>query len=170
MRELAARHRWIDIERAGIWGHSGGGFATAAAMFRHPDFFKVGISESGNHDNRSYEDDWGERFQGLLARSGQGDNYDSQANQLVAANLRGKLLLAHGGMDDNVPPYNTYLVVDALIKANKNFDLIILPHARHGFGADSNYMMRRRWDYFVKHLLGAEPPPEYQMGRPRSRP
>jgi dipeptidyl aminopeptidase/acylaminoacyl peptidase len=137
-------------------------------MFRHPDFFKVGISESGNHDNRLYEDDWGERFQGLLKRTGdKGDNYDSQANQLVAANLKGKLLLAHGAMDDNVPVYNTYLVVDALVKANKDFDLIILPHQRHGFGADSYYMTRRRWDYFVRHLLGAEPPPEYQIGKPK---
>ena len=166
MRELAKRHPHIDIDRAGIWGHSGGGFATAAAMFRHPDFFKVGVSQAGNHDNRTYEDDWGERFQGLLKGSGgKGDSYDSQANQLVAANLKGKLLLAHGAMDDNVPPYNTYLVVDALVKANKDFDLIIFPHARHGFGADNNYMTRRRWDYFVKHLLGAEPPKEYQIGR-----
>ena len=167
MRELASRHRWIDINRAGIWGHSGGGFATAAAMFRHPDFFKVGVSQAGNHDNRLYEDDWGERFQGLMRRNmdGGGDNYDNQANQLVAPNLRGKLLLAHGAMDNNVPPYNTYLVVDALVKANKDFDLIIYPHQRHGFGADNNYMMRRRWDYFVKHLMGAEPPKEYQFGR-----
>lgn len=170
MRELASRHSWIDIERVGIWGHSGGGFATAAAMFRHPDFFKVGIAESGNHDNRNYEDDWGERFQGLLQRTNGQDNYDSQANQLVAKNLRGKLLLAHGAMDDNVPPYNTYLVVDALIKANKDFDLIMFPHQRHGFGSDSNYMMRRRWDYFVKHLMGAEPPAEYQIGRARALP
>jgi dipeptidyl aminopeptidase/acylaminoacyl peptidase len=168
MRELARRHRWIDIERAGIWGHSGGGFATAAAMFRHPDFFKVGVSQAGNHDNRLYEDDWGERFQGLLSSTNAGDNYESQANQLVASNLRGKLLLAHGAMDSNVPPYNTYLVVDALVKANKDFDLIIFPHQRHGFGVDNNYMMRRRWDYFVKHLMGAEPPDEYQIGRPRA--
>jgi dipeptidyl aminopeptidase/acylaminoacyl peptidase len=168
MRELASRHRWIDIERAGIWGHSGGGFATAAAMFRHPDFFKVGVSQAGNHDNRVYEDDWGERFQGLLSRTNGGDSYESQANQLVASNLRGKLLLAHGAMDSNVPPYNTYLVVDALVKANKDFDLIIFPHQRHGFGVDNNYMMRRRWDYFVRHLMGAEPPDEYQIGRPRA--
>ena len=164
MRELARRHGFIDIERAGIWGHSGGGFATAAAMFRHPDFFKVGVSQAGNHDNRLYEDDWGERFQGLLRRTGAGDNYESQANQLVADRLQGKLLLAHGAMDSNVPPYNTYLVVDALIKANKDFDLIIFPHQRHGFGVDNNYMMRRRWDYFVKHLMGAEPPEEYEIG------
>jgi dipeptidyl-peptidase 4 len=168
MRELAQRHAYIDIDRAGIWGHSGGGFATASAMFRHPDFFKVGVSQAGNHDNRNYEDDWGERFQGLLSRMNGGDNYESQANQLVAQNLRGKLLLAHGAMDNNVPPYNTYLVVDALVKANKDFDLIIFPQQRHGFGVDNNYMMRRRWDYFVKHLLGAEPPQEYQIGRPRA--
>lgn len=165
MRELATRYPYIDIDRAGIWGHSGGGFATAAAMFRHPDFFKVGVSQAGNHDNRNYEDDWGERFQGLLTTEGGRDSYESQANQLVAANLRGKLLLAHGAMDNNVPIYNTYLVVDALIKANKDFDLIVYPHQRHGFGVDNNYMMRRRWDYFVKHLLGAEPPQEYQIGR-----
>jgi dipeptidyl aminopeptidase/acylaminoacyl peptidase len=165
MRELATRYPYIDIDRAGIWGHSGGGFATASAMFRHPEFFKVGVSQAGNHDNRSYEDDWGERFQGLLRRENGRDTYESQANQLVAANLSGKLLLAHGAMDNNVPIYNTYLVVDALIKANKDFDLIVLPQQRHGFGADNNYMMRRRWDYFVRHLLGAEPPQEYRIGR-----
>jgi dipeptidyl-peptidase 4 len=164
MRELAQRHRWIDIDRAGIWGHSGGGFATAAAMFRHPDFFKVGVSQAGNHDNRNYVDSWSERFQGLLVRANGGDNYEVQANQLVAQNLRGKLLLAHGAMDDNVAPYNTYLVVDALIKANRDFDLIVFPHARHGFGADDGYMMRRRWDYFVRHLLGAETPAQFRIG------
>jgi dipeptidyl-peptidase-4 len=165
IRQLAERYPWIDVERVGIWGHSGGGFATAGAMFRYPDFFKVGISESGNHDNRNYEDDWGERYQGLLVPGGDSDNYDAEANQTHAANLKGKLLLAHGGMDSNVPPYNTYLVVDALIKANKDFDLIVFPNAGHGYGRDSLYMMRRRWDYFVQHLLGAEPPEGYQIGR-----
>jgi dienelactone hydrolase/Tol biopolymer transport system component len=159
IRQLAQKYPYMDTNRVGIWGHSGGGFATATAMFRYPDFYKVGISESGNHDNRNYEDDWGERYIGLLS----GDNYEKQANQIYAKNLKGKLLLAHGGMDDNVPPYNTYLVVDALVKANKDFDLLIFPNARHGYGADSYYMMRRRWDYFVKHLLGAEPPSEYKM-------
>lgn len=159
MEQLAAKYNYIDLERVGIWGHSGGGFATAAAMFDYPDFFDVGISESGNHDNRNYEDDWGERYVGLEA----GDNYEKQANQLKAENLKGKLLLAHGGMDDNVPPYNTNLVVDALIKANKDFDLIMFPNARHGFGADSNYMMRRRWDYFVKNLLNLDPPKEFKI-------
>jgi dipeptidyl aminopeptidase/acylaminoacyl peptidase len=168
IKQLAARYPWIDRERVGIWGHSGGGFATAAAMFNYPDVFKVGISESGNHDNRNYEDDWGERYQGLLVRNGESDNYAADANQMHAANLRGKLLLAHGGMDDNVPPYNTYLVVDALIKANKDFDLLILPNARHGYGRDGLYMMRRRWDYFVRNLLGAEPPQDYEIGKRNS--
>jgi dipeptidyl aminopeptidase/acylaminoacyl peptidase len=166
MKELAQRHPFIDIENVGIWGHSGGGFATAAAMFRYPDFFDVGISESGNHDNRNYEDDWGERYQGLLVRKGDSDNYADEANQTHAKNLKGKLFLAHGSMDDNVPPYNTQLVVDALVKAGKDFDLLMLPHARHGFGPDANYMMRRRWDYFVQNLMGAQPPREYQIGRP----
>jgi dipeptidyl aminopeptidase/acylaminoacyl peptidase len=164
IRQLAQRYPWIDIERVGIWGHSGGGFAAADAMFRYPDFFKVGIAESGNHDNRNYEDDWGERYQGLLVREDDSDNYAAEANQTYAAKLKGKLLLAHGGMDSNVPPYNTYLVVQALIEANKDFDLIIFPNAGHGYGAASDYMMRRRWDYFVRHLLGAEPPKEYEIG------
>jgi dipeptidyl aminopeptidase/acylaminoacyl peptidase len=159
IRQLAEKYPYIDVDRVGIWGHSGGGFATAAAMFRYPEFYKVGISESGNHDNRNYEDDWGERYIGLL----QGDNYEEQANQNFAENLEGKLLLAHGGLDDNVPPYNTYLVVDALIKANKDFDMIVFPNARHGFGRDSEYMMRRRWDYFVEHLQGVQPPKEVKI-------
>jgi dipeptidyl-peptidase 4 len=164
MKELARRYLWIDINRAGIYGHSGGGFAAADAMFRYPDFFKVGISEAGNHDQREYEDDWGERYQGLLARTSDGsDNYAAEANQVLAKNLKGKLLLAHGTMDDNVPPYNTLLVVNELMKANKDFDLILLPNRAHGF-ANERYMVRRRWDYFVKNLLGAEPPKEYQIG------
>jgi dipeptidyl-peptidase-4 len=166
MKELARRYSWIDIERVGIWGHSGGGFATADAMFRYPDFFKVGISESGNHDNRNYEDDWGERYQGLLRKTDGTDNYADEANQTHARNLKGKLMLAHGGLDNNVPPYNTYLVVDALEKANKDFDLVVFPNAAHGYGPSTSYMMRRRWDYFVKNLLGAEPPKEYEMRRP----
>ncbi|HSU27472.1 MAG TPA: DPP IV N-terminal domain-containing protein [Chitinophagaceae bacterium] len=164
IRQLAQRYQYIDTSRIGIWGHSGGGFATAAAMFRYPDFFKVGISESGNHDNRNYEDDWGERYIGLLTKNPDGtDNYAAQANQLYAKNLKGKLMLAHGMMDNNVPVSNTMLVVDALQKANKDFDLVIFPNAAHGYGTLSPYMMRKRWDYFVKNLLGAEPPKEYQM-------
>ncbi len=166
MKQIAARYPYVDLDRAGIYGHSGGGFATADAMFRYPDFFKVGISEAGNHDNRDYEDDWGERYQGLLTKNADGTtNYDDQANQNLAKNLKGHLLLAHGTMDNNVPPYNTLLVVDALIKANKDFDLIMLPNRTHGFGNEP-YMIRRRWDYFVRYLLGAEPPKGYELKPP----
>ena len=168
MKQLAARHTFIDLERAGIYGHSGGGYATAAAMFRHPDFFKVGVSQAGNHDNRNYEDDWAEKWMGLLTKTADGKtNYDDQANQTHAKNLKGRLLIAHGTMDANVPVYNTLVVVDELIKANKDFDLILLPNRGHGFGSEP-YMVRRRWDYFVKHLMGAEPPKEYTMRGPGS--
>jgi dipeptidyl aminopeptidase/acylaminoacyl peptidase len=165
MKQLAQRYPWIDIDRAGIYGHSGGGYATAGAMFNYPDFFKVGISESGNHDNRDYEDDWAEKWQGLLEKTSTSGatNYDNQANQLVAKNLKGHLLLAHGTMDTNVPPYNTLLVVNELIKANKDFDLLLIPNVAHGYGAASDYMTRRRWDYFVRYLAGGEPPKDYQM-------
>lgn len=165
IRQLAARHPWMDLDRVGIWGHSGGGFASTAGILRHPDFYKVAVSQAGNHDNRIYEDDWGEKWQGLLVAHPDGTtSYDNQANQLLAGNLKGKLLLAHGTMDNNVPPNNTLVVADALIAANKDFDLLMLPNRRHGFGNEP-YMMRRRWDYFVKHLLGAEPPQEYEIGR-----
>ena len=164
MKELAAKYPWIDIERAGMYGHSGGGSATAAAMFHYPDFFKVGVAESGNHDNRDYEDDWAEKWSGLVVKNADGtSNYDSQANQNFAKNLKGHLLLAHGTMDDNVPMNNTLLVVDALIKANKDFDLLLIPNAAHGYGEASQYMTRRRWDYFVRYLAGDTPPNEYAM-------
>jgi dipeptidyl aminopeptidase/acylaminoacyl peptidase len=164
MQQLAKRYAFIDLDRVGIWGHSGGGFATAGAMFRYPDFFKVGISESGNHDNRNYEDDWGERYDGLLVQHADGtDNYTAQANQNFAKNLKGKLMLAHGLMDNNVPPYNTWLVIQALEKANKDYDLVVFPDSPHGYGANGPYMMRRRWDYFVSNLMGGVPPHEYEM-------
>ncbi|MBN8880402.1 MAG: DPP IV N-terminal domain-containing protein [Sphingobacteriales bacterium] len=165
IRQLSQQYP-MDTTRVGIWGHSGGGFATAAAMFRYPDFFKVGIAESGNHDNRNYEDDWGERYNGLVENS----NYGAQANQNYAQNLKGKLMLAHGMMDNNVPPYNTLLVVEALEKANKDYDLVIFPNSAHGFGQYSYYMMRRRWDYFVRNLRGIEPPKEFDLRAPAGPP
>ena len=166
MKELATRFPWIDIDKTAMWGHSGGGFITADALLRAPynDFFKVGIAESGNHDQRQYEDDWGERYQGALVKNPDGsDNYAIEATQNHAAGLKGRLFLIHGGMDNNVPPYNTYLVADALIKANKDFDMLIIPNAGHGFGPAGNYVMVQRWNYFVRHLLGAEPPRNYAV-------
>jgi len=137
---------------------------TAAALLIYPDFFKVGIAESGNHDQRDYEDDWAEKWAGLEVKNPDGtSNYDSQANQNIAKNLKGHLLLAHGTMDNNVPPNNTLLVVDALIKANKDFDLLMIPNVAHGYTEAAQYMARRRWDYFVRNLAGNTPPHEYQM-------
>jgi dipeptidyl-peptidase-4 len=158
IKDLARQYPFVDVTRVGIWGHSGGGNATVSAMFHFPDFFKVGWAESGNHDNRDYEDDWDERWAGLETIGPDGtSNYEAQANQNYASNLKGKLMLAHGTMDDNVPSSNTLLVVDALIKANKDFDLLMIPNAHHGYGEATHYVMRRRWDYFVRNLAGGVP-------------
>ena len=164
IRQLAARHPFIDLDRVGVWGHSGGGFASTRAILAYPDFYRVAVSQAGNHDNRNYEDDWGEWWQGpLVEYESGGTSYDNQANQKLADQLKGKLLLAHGLMDDNVPPTNTLLVVNALIEADRDFDLILFPDARHGF-AMHPFMMRNRWDYFVEHLLGADTPIDYTIG------
>ena len=169
IEQLALERPWMDLERVGVWGHSGGGFASTAAILRYPDFYKVAVSGAGNHDNRNYEDDWGEKWQGLLETSTVIDvdgneiistNYDNQANQLLAENLQGKLLLAHGMMDDNVPPSNTLLMVQALIDADKDFDLVIFPNAKHGFG-NNRYFMKKRWNYFVEHLQKVAPPEDF---------
>ncbi|QTD38867.1 DPP IV N-terminal domain-containing protein [Polaribacter batillariae] len=169
IKQLAQKYKGMDIERVGIWGHSGGGFASTRAVFAYPDFYDVAVSGAGNHDNRNYEADWGEKWQGLLVNGkmeGKADgttNYDNQANQLIAKNLKGKLLITHGSMDNNVPPSNTMLVVEALIKANKDFDMILFPNKRHGYGDMTNYMTRKRWDYFVTHLLNAKPAKGFQI-------
>ncbi|PPT30847.1 S9 family peptidase [Xanthomonas arboricola] len=164
VKELGQRYRWFDTSRVGIWGHSGGGNASTAAMLRYPELFKVAWSESGNHDNRGYEDDWAEKYHGehIVNKDGT-SNYDDQANATHASKLKGRLMLVHGTLDDNVPPYLTLLVADALIKANKDFDMLMLPNAKHGYGELTPYVARRRWDYFVQHLLGATPPAQYQM-------
>ena len=166
IKELGSRHSWIDLDKVGIWGHSGGGFASTRAILAYPDFYKVAVSGAGNHDNRNYEDDWAEKWQGLLETNPDGTtNYDNQANQLLAENLEGKLLLGHGTLDTNVPHSNTMLMVDALIKANKDFDLLLIPNQNHGFGPARTYWMRKRWDYFVRHLHGIEPPKEFEFGK-----
>ncbi|MDZ7807043.1 MAG: DPP IV N-terminal domain-containing protein [Gracilimonas sp.] len=170
IKELGSRHSWMDISRVGIFGHSGGGFASTRALFAYPDFYDVAVSGAGNHDNRNYADPWGEKWQGLLkgmnndgVTDDQSTNYDNQANQLLADSLKGKLLITHGTLDSNVPPYNTLLVVNALIEANKDFDMIMFPNRGHGYYGE-DYMMRKRWDYFVKHLKNVEPPKEFEFG------
>jgi len=177
IKQLSKEYKAMDTSRVGIWGHSGGGFASTAALLRYPDFYDVAVSSSGNHDQRNYEADWGEKWHGLLTplelevKDGKTEydlsksNYDIQANQLLVENLKGKLLIAHGMLDDNVPPSNTMIVVDALIKANKDFDLLLFPNKRHGYGDMANYMKRRKWDYFVKHLKGLEPPKNFTFDK-----
>ena len=166
IKQLASRHGFIDIDRVGIFGHSGGGFASTDAILRYPDFFKVAVSGAGNHDNRSYNIYWAEKYQGLMRRDSvrRTDNFANEANMSLVANLKGHLLLMHGDMDDNVHPAMTIQMVDALIKANKTFDLIIAPNRPHSL--NEPYFIRRRWDYFVEHLLGAVPPNNYLIVRP----
>lgn len=164
LKQLAQRYPQMDLDRVGIYGHSGGGLSSTGAILRYPDFFKVAVSGAGNHDNRSFGHYWGEKYHGLLTRTDEGgDNYDSQANHLIAKNLQGKLLLSYGTLDDRVHPNATLLLIDALIEHNKDFDLIVMPNRNHGYSQES-YIVRRTWDYFVEHLLGLEPPSAYRLG------
>jgi dipeptidyl aminopeptidase/acylaminoacyl peptidase len=166
IKQLGARYPFLDLDRVGIFGHSGGGFASTDAMFRFPDFFKVAVSSSGNHDNRSYNIYWAEKYQGLMSRdtTRKTDNFEASANGSYAKNLKGKLFLMTGDMDDNVHPAMTIQVADALIKANKSFDFLVLPNRAHNL--NEPYVIRRRWDYFVEHLLGMKPPENYEIVRP----
>jgi dipeptidyl-peptidase-4 len=168
LRQLAVRYPEMDLERVGIYGHSGGGFSSASAILRYPDFFKVAVSSAGNHDNRGYTYYWGEKYQGLLvADTLRGtDNYASQANHLLAGNLKGRLLLMYGTLDENVHPNMTLLLIDALIRHDRDFDVLVLPNRTHGF-ANEPYVVRRTWDYFVRHLLGVEPPADVRLTDPR---
>jgi dipeptidyl-peptidase-4 len=170
LKQLGARYPFMDLDRVGIYGHSGGGFASTDAILRFPDFYKVAVSGAGNHDNRSYNIYWAEKYQGLMKRDTvrNTDNFALSANKGYAKQLRGKLLLMHGDLDDNVHPAMTIQVVDELIKANKDFDLIIAPNRNHGL--NEPYFIRRRWDYFVRHLMGAEPPREYEIMPAPSQP
>lgn len=160
LRELKQRYPYLDLDRVGIYGHSAGGYASCHAIFAYPEFYKVCVSSAGNHDHRLDKASWVERYMGLPVEN----HYSEQANQSLARNLEGKLLLIHGEMDENVHVSSTLVVVDALIEANKDFDLLIMPNRIHACG-DDPYFIRRRWDYFVRHLLGAAPPHEYQISK-----
>jgi dipeptidyl aminopeptidase/acylaminoacyl peptidase len=153
IRALAASRPWMDLDRVGIAGGSGGGYATARALGGHPEFYKVGVALCGNHDQSSYVAMWGERYQGLYSEAG----YADQANTAVAACITGDLLLVHGDMDDNVHPAMTLRLVDALIKADRNFDMLMVPNAGHMLIL-LPYVRRRIWDYFVERLMGASAP------------
>ena len=158
IEQLARQHPYIDVERVGMWGHSGGGFMTAAAMLIYPDFFKVGWSESGNHENNIYNNTWSEKHHGLKEVEDKDGKvrfeYAIEKNSELAKNLKGHLMLVTGDIDNNVHPTNTYRLADALIKANKRFDFMILPGQRHSYQPVNDYAVWRRADYFAKHLLG----------------
>lgn len=156
--QLADRYKYIDIDRVGIHGHSGGGFMSTAAMLVYPDFFKVAVSSAGNHDNAVYNRWWSEQHHGVKeVISDKGDTsflYSIEKNPDLAKNLKGKLMLSHGDIDNNVHPANTIRMANALIRANKRFDLVILPGQRHGYGDMTEYFFWRQADYFAEHLLG----------------
>jgi dipeptidyl-peptidase-4 len=176
LTQLGDRDASMDLERVGIYGHSGGGYASTRAMLRFPEFYKVAVSSAGNHDQLGYNAGWGERWIGVH----DGEIYDHQDNIRLAGNLQGKLLLVHGEMDDNVHPSLTLRLVDALITANKDFDLLIIPNTNHGLfdtrrglaafeqytSQGHPYFTRKRWDFFVEHLLDAEPPAGYVIQPP----
>ncbi|MER3464857.1 MAG: S9 family peptidase [Chitinophagaceae bacterium] len=156
--QLADRYSFIDIDRVGIYGHSGGGFMSTAAMLVYPDFFKVAVSSSGNHDNSIYNRWWSEKHHGVKESIGEkGDTsfvYNIEKNPELAKNLKGHLLLTTGDIDNNVHPANTIRMANALIKANKRFDLLLLPGQRHGYADMQEYFFWRMADYFSEYLLG----------------
>ena len=185
IEQLADKYNFIDVDRVGIYGHSGGGFMSTAALLSHPDFYDVAVSSSGNHDNNIYNQWWGETHHGVTeveksstnnssagtrGRGRRGDPLQEQDtvkkeekvitfesnipnNQDIARNLKGHLLLVHGDIDNNVHPGNSIRVVDALIKANKRFDFMIMPGQSHSYGPYSAYFERMMWYYFAEHLL-----------------
>lgn len=163
IENLAKRYSFIDVKRVGIYGHSGGGFMAAAAILTYPDFYKAAVSCSGNHDNNIYNRGWGECYNGVReVEKGTDSNgnkeYDYQfsvkTNQELAKNLKGHLLLVTGDMDTNVNPANTYRLADALIKAGKDFDMLVIPGAGHGYGVADDYFEWKMYRYFAKHLIG----------------
>ena len=156
--QLADKHPFINIEKVGIYGHSGGGFMSTAAMLQYPDFFKVAVSSAGNHDNSMYNSWWSETHHGVLAEKDADGKieykYDIDKNQALAGNLKGRLMLITGDVDNNVHPGGTIRMANALIKAHKRFDFMIMPGQRHGFGKMTEYSFWLRADHFSKHFLG----------------
>jgi len=161
IRQLAQRYPYIDLDRVGIWGASGGGYASAHAMLSHPEFYKVAVSAEGNQDQRGYAAHWGETYIG----PDNPGNYLLGANAPLAAHLKGKLLVMQGELDDNVSPSLALQLISALIRENKDFDYLLMPNRTHAADA-SPYFTRRRWDYFVRNLLGEEPPAGYVINLP----
>lgn len=159
VRQLCARLQFIDPDRVGMIGQSGGGAATVRALCDYGDVFKVGVAAYGNHDSSLYTALWSDRYRG----PGPGIGWPEQANDSVASKLQGKLFLISGDMDENVHVSQTVKLADALVRANKDFDLLIVPNAGHGVLVTNGYAQRRAWDFLVRHLLATEPPHEFQM-------
>jgi dipeptidyl aminopeptidase/acylaminoacyl peptidase len=157
IQQLGARYKWIDLERVGIHGHSGGGFMSTAAILQYNDFFKAAVSCAGNHDNSIYNRWWSEQHHGIQEKVSKGDTsfvYSIKTNQEIASRLKGHLMLVHGDIDNNVNPANTIRVVNDLIKANKRFELVILPGQRHGFGDMNDYFFWKMADWYSRWLIG----------------
>ena len=157
IQQLGARYKWIDLNRVGIHGHSGGGFMSTAAILKYNDFFKAAVSCAGNHDNSIYNRWWSEQHHGIQEKVSQGDTtfvYHIDTNQELASRLKGHLMLVTGDRDNNVNPANTIRVVDALIKANKRFEFVLLPGQRHGFGDMNEYFFWKMADHYARYLMG----------------
>lgn len=162
IQQLAERYQWIDAGKAGIYGHSGGGYATVSALLRFPGVFKAGVAGAGNMDNRGYTYYWGEKYQGPRIVEDGHDSFAGQAIYSKAARLEDHLLLSYGTTDSNVHPNMTLLLINELVKENKDFDMIVMPNRGHGY-ANEAYYIRQTWDFFVRHLLDTEPPREYKI-------
>ncbi|WP_026945342.1 S9 family peptidase [Algoriphagus marincola] len=165
--QLADRHSFIDRNRVGIHGHSGGGFMSTAAMLVYPEVFKVAVSSAGNHENNIYNRWWSEKHHGVKeVVTPKGDTtfvYQIEKNPDLAKNLKGHLMLSTGDVDNNVHPAGTIRMAEALIKAGKRFEFVILPGQRHGYGPMAEYFFWKMGDYFVRHLLGDNTPPPVDM-------
>lgn len=173
LKQLGARHAFMDLERVGAQGHSYGGYGSARALLARPDFYKVAVSSAGSHNLQGmypmdmytgpplFSDGGAVNPNGIEIPA----NLKDADNATLAERLRGKLMLAYGDLDENAYPAVTLQFADALIKANKSFDLLYLPNRSHDFSRDV-YFIRRTWDYFVEHLMGAEPPDNYRIKAP----
>jgi dipeptidyl aminopeptidase/acylaminoacyl peptidase len=160
IRELGKKYSWIDTSRVGIFGHSAGGYDAGHAVLEFPDFYKVAVASSGDHDFRMEKDWWPEMYMGWPVDS----TYNQVSNISMAGNLKGKLLLVHGGIDENVNPSATFKLAEALVKADKQFDMLILPSQHHGYaGRYNDYFTKKKWNYFVENLLGAKPIWDFEL-------
>ena len=162
-KQMAAKYPYMDLTRVGVWGNSAGGYDSTHAILTHPEFYKVAVSSAGCHDNRMDKAIWNEQWMGWPVDK----KYEEASNYTLAPQLQGKLFLAHGDVDENVPLPATIKLVDALVRANKDFDFLIMPNGSHNFANDP-YFVRRRWDYFVKNLLHVDPPSDFRIGRARA--